>query len=76
VLHDVTENELALAAGVAGVDEAGDVLALEQLLQEPQALLAALYGFQVEMRWDDRQIGKGPFAPLDFTPSGGTSSSR
>ena len=34
VLNDVAEDELALAAGIAGVDELDDVLALDQLEQE------------------------------------------
>jgi len=44
VLHDVAEDQLALAPGVAGVHQAVDVLALEQSQQQIEPLLAALDG--------------------------------
>src|SRR5207248_1036732 len=53
VLHDVAEDELALASGVAGVDERAHVLALHQAQQQIQPLLAFLERRQFEARRDD-----------------------
>ena len=66
VLHNVIEDQLALAARVAGVHQAADVLALDQPGQELQARLTLGDRRQVEVRRDDRQVGEGPFAALDF----------
>ena len=65
VLRDQAENQLAFAPGVAGVDQAVDVFALEQLGQHLQARFALRDRIQVEMRRNDRQIGETPFAALD-----------
>ncbi|MCE3247341.1 MAG: hypothetical protein K0R41_1166 [Geminicoccaceae bacterium] len=65
VLHEVAEDQLALASRVAGVDEGSDVLALDEPQQEVQAVLALLDWRQVEVRRDDRQARERPFALLD-----------
>jgi hypothetical protein len=64
--HDVTENELPLAARVAGIDDTRDVLALEQLDEEPEALFRALDGPEIEVRGNHRQVCEGPLASLDL----------
>ncbi len=66
VLGDEVEDQLALAARVAGVDEAGDVLALDQPRQQLEAVLGLLDRLHREVRRDDRQVGKGPFTALDL----------
>src|SRR2546426_3779595 len=66
MLDDVTENQFALTTGVACVDDARYVLAPEQLHQESQSFRGALDGLQIEMRRNDRKVGKRPFAALDL----------
>ena len=66
VLDDVAEDQLALAAGVAGVDQRVHVLALDQLEQQLEPRLALLDRPQVEVRRNDRQMGKRPLAALDL----------
>jgi hypothetical protein len=66
MLGDVIEDQLALAARVTGVDQAVHILALDQLGQQLEAVLGLLDGGQGEMGRDDRQMGEGPFAPLDL----------
>ena len=62
VLDDVAEDEFALAPGVAGVDERGHVLALEEAREHPQARLGFLNRPEVEVRRDDGQMGEAPLA--------------
>ncbi len=62
VLHDVAEDQLALAPGVAGVDHAGDVFAFEQLQQQLEPVLGALDRLDVEVRRDHRQVRERPLA--------------
>ena len=50
------------APGVAGVDEFGHVVALDELFEDAQAVRAPLNRLQIEMRRDDRQILEAPFA--------------
>ena len=64
--HDVAENQLALAAGVASVDHGIHVLPLEQLLQNFQPAGAALDGLQPEVGRQVRQVREGPLALLDL----------
>ncbi len=66
ILGDVTENELAFAAGVAGVDKRGHVLALDELEQRFQSRLGLLDRLERELRRDRRQMCEGPFAALDL----------
>ena len=62
-VHDVTENQLPLAAGVAGIDEGVHVLALHQAGQDLVTVLALLDGVQFE---DFRQNGQAGEAPADL----------
>ena len=66
VLRDVAEDELALAARVAGVDERVDVLALDELQQRLQPVLVLLDRLQLELRRDRRQVRERPLAALDL----------
>ncbi len=65
VLHEIAEDELAFAAGIAGVDETAYVLALHQAQQEVEALLAPVDRRELEMRRNQRQSREGPLAFLD-----------
>ena len=65
-LHDVAEDELAFAAGVAGVDQIADVLALDEAQQRFQPVFVLLDRLQREFRRDRRQVPEGPFAALDL----------
>jgi hypothetical protein len=64
VLLDQTEDQLALAARVAGVDEFGHVLALGLFDHRVQARLGLVHGLEVKVRRDDGQVGKAPLAAL------------
>ena len=66
VLDDVAENQFAFAAGVAGIDQAVHVLALDQAQQELEAVLGLFDGLQIKMLRDDRQMGKSPLAAFDL----------
>ena len=70
MLHDIAEDQLALAPRVAGIDDAGDVLALEQLQQDFEPVLGALNRPQVEMRRYHRQIRKRPLAAFHLDAFG------
>jgi hypothetical protein len=59
-LIQVGEDQLALASGVAGVDDLGEVGAVEEFLQRVEALLAVLDRFQAELL---RHDGQGLQAP-------------
>ena len=50
VLHDGAENELALAPGVAGVDQRAHILALHEPQQQIEPLLALLERCKSEAR--------------------------
>jgi hypothetical protein len=65
VLRDVAEDQFAFAARVAGVDQAGDVLALDQPGQQLEPVLGLLDGIEREMRRNHRQMGEAPLAALD-----------
>ena len=64
VADDVAKDQFPLAPGVAGVDERGHVLPLGEFGQDFEPLLIPLNRLQVEVRRDDRKIGKGPLAFL------------
>ena len=70
VLDDVTENQFAFAAGVASVDQAVHVLALDEAEQDLEARAGFLDGLEIEVRRNDGQVGKSPFAAFDFHPFG------
>ena len=63
VLHQL---QLALAAGVAGVDQADDVLALDQPGEQAQAFGGLVDRVEREARRDHRQVGEAPLAALDL----------
>ena len=65
VLHDQAEDQLALAPGVAGVDELRHVLALDQLDDGVQPRLGLVDRRQVEVRRHHRQVREAPLAALD-----------
>jgi hypothetical protein len=65
MLHQVAENELALAPGIARIHQPGHILALDEPEQQVQPLLASVDGRQVEVRRNDRQPGERPLALLD-----------
>ena len=62
---DQAENQFAFTPSVAGVDQGGDVLALGEFDYGIQTALGLLNGLEVEVRRDDRQIRKAPFAAFD-----------
>jgi len=66
LLRDQAEDQFPFAPRVAGVDQAGDILALDQAVQHLQARFGLGNGAQVEMRGDHRQVGEAPFAALDL----------
>ena len=58
MLHDVTEDQLSLAARVTGIDHAADVLAFQQFGQELEPVFCAFDGLEVKMRRDYRKVCK------------------
>src|SRR5262249_2560640 len=70
VTHDVAEDQLSLAPRVAGVDQTGNVLALEQLDEQLEAFFGALDRLEIEVRRDHRQIRERPLAALDLDTLG------
>ena len=66
VTGDVTEDQLAFAARVAGVNHAGDVFAFQELGQQLQARFGFLDRQQIKMRRNHRQISERPLPALDF----------
>ncbi len=59
-LHDVAENQFALAARVARIDQARHVRPLHQLFQQAQPPFAPFNRLQGKFFRDDRQAGKAP----------------
>jgi len=66
VLDDEAEDQLALAARVTGVDQAGDVLALDEAGEQLEPVFGLLDGVEREMRRNHRQVRKRPLAALDL----------
>jgi hypothetical protein len=60
VVHDLPEDQLALAPGVAGVDHVVHVLARQQLLDGPDPLALARLGPVPELLRQDRKGVQGP----------------
>ena len=70
VLLNQTEDELALAPRVAGVDELAHVFALGLLDHGRQARLGFVDGLEVEVRRNHGQVRKAPLATLDVVRLG------
>ncbi len=66
MLGDEVEDQLAFAARVTGVDQAGDVLPLDQPGEQLEAVLCLLDRLDREVGRDHRQVGEGPLAALDL----------
>ena len=66
MLDDQPEDQLALAPGVAGVDQRVDVLALDQPCQQLEPVRALLDRLEIELGRDDRQVGERPLPALDL----------
>ena len=65
LLDEVVEDQLALAPGVAGVDDAVDVVAAQQVADDGHLLLRALVAHdELEAARHDRQIGHAPLLVL------------
>ena len=60
IVDDLAEDQLALATGVAGVDDAIHVLALQESADGPDALTLALLGLVAEGLGQDRQDFQRP----------------
>ena len=65
VLGDIAENQLALPAGIAGIDDSRDILSLEEFQQDVEPGLTSVDRRQIEMRRYHRQIRERPLAFLD-----------
>ncbi len=63
-LVDVGKDELALAAGVAGVEDGIHILASEEFFEELEAFGPALGGLETEGFGDDGEVGQGPAGEL------------
>ena len=64
-LVEVGEDELALAPGVAGVDDQLDVRVLHQLVDGVELLLGlVVVGDELELLRHDRQVGEAPLLQL------------
>ena len=60
----VTENQLAFAAGIAGVDQKIDIFALHKPFQHVETRLRFLDRLKLELIGNDREIGETPFTAL------------
>ena len=77
LLVQVGEDQLALAPGVAGVDDEVDVVAPEQPLDHVHLLLRALVADdELEALGDDRQVGHPPLLERSSYSSGSASWTR
>ena len=54
-LHDIVKNKLSLAARITGIDDGGDIGALEQLLDHAKPVGGTGNGLQLEFLGYDRQ---------------------
>jgi hypothetical protein len=66
--HDVAENKLTLPAGVAGVDDVADVLALGELEDLLEAGLGVWDGIEIELVRDGGQDSEVPWQFLTVRP--------
>jgi len=62
VADDVAENQLPFTPGVAGIDKAGHVLALDEPRQDSQPRFAFFNRLQIKVRRDDGQTFESPLA--------------
>ena len=60
------KDQLALAAGVAGVDNPVNILACVQFLDEFELRFILLYRFEFKVLGNHREVGERPLPPLDF----------
>ncbi len=65
VLLNQAKDQLALAPGIAGVDERAHVFAFGQFDNRIEPRLGLVHRLQVKVRRNDGQIGKAPFAAFD-----------
>ena len=70
MLDNVLEDEFALAAGVAGVDDFADVFAGEEFFQDAELVLGFFAGDEVKVGGQDGEIFQGPLAADDFEAVG------
>jgi len=68
ILDDVFEDQLAFAAGIAGVDDLDDVLAADEFLQGVQLSLGVWEFLEGKFFRQDRELGDIPFliGGIDF----------
>ena len=66
MVDDVTENQFAFAAGVAGVDQCGDIFELDESREHLEAPFRSFDRLQIEVFWNDRQIDQRPFTAFDL----------
>ena len=62
MLDDVLKNQLALASGVAGVDDLADILAGQEFFQDAELVLGFFARDEVEVGRQDGQVFEAPFA--------------
>ncbi len=65
ILRNQAEDQFTFAARVACVNQGGDVLALDQLVQHLEPRFSLGDRVQCKVRRDHRQMGESPFAALD-----------
>ena len=66
VLDNQSEDQLAFAPGVTGVDNSVDIFAADQLGEQLEPVLGAGDWVQVKVIGNNRQVGKRPLAPFDL----------
>ena len=66
ILLDQPEDQFALAARVAGVDELVHIFAFGQPHHGVEPSLGFVHRLEVKVRRNHRQVGKAPFAALDI----------
>ena len=76
VLLDQAEDQFALAARVAGVDDLCHIFAPGLFDDGVQARLGLVHGLEVEIRRNHWQVGKAPLAAFDVVPLGRLISTR
>ena len=64
MLQDIAEDEFPFSTGITGIDQTGNVLALDELGKEFQSIFGTFDGTQVEMGWYHGQVGKRPLSPF------------
>ena len=67
----VMEDQLTFAAGVAGVDDSGNIFPCVDFLDEFELRFSLRDRFQIEAVGNDREVGDLPLPALDFDAFGG-----